>query len=126
MQPRRKDVLVADASSKLAPTNQELERPVRIREFVLLFGLRGDSLLVAAETLLGAGYSPVSTLDPDEAIADMHRFAFDALVLPIRVPPSIRERMVAAYRALRPSGKVIEFEGAPRRLLEWLNRALSP
>ncbi len=101
------------------------ERPTRAREFVLVFGISSESLHDTTETLVLAGYSPVSTVDPDEAIADMHRFAFDALVLAARITPTIRERMVGAYRALRPRGKVIEFDGAPRRLVESVNRALA-
>lgn len=92
---------------------------------MLVFGISSESLHDTAETLVLAGYSPVSTVDPDEAIADMHRFAFDALVLAARIAPTIRERMVGAYRALRPRGKVIEFDGAPRRLIESVNRALA-
>ena len=102
------------------------ERPTRLREFVLVVALSGETMLDAADALARAGYSPVSTLDPDEAIADMHRFAFDALVLAARTAPSLRERIVGEYRALRPRGKVIEFEGAPGRLVESLNRALAP
>jgi hypothetical protein len=97
----------------------------RYHEAVLLFGPGGESLDAARERLAGAGFLPVTSGDADEAIADMHRFAFDALVVSSRVERPLRERMVGAYRALRPGGRVIEFDGRPRLLLASVRRAFA-
>jgi hypothetical protein len=98
-------------------------RGKRPLEFVLLVGANRESLGDAGDTLREAGYLPVVSGSADEAIADMHRVAFDALVVSGPVTAPARERMLGAFRSLRPEGLVIDFDGPARRLVASVRRA---
>ena len=104
------------------PAQKSGPRGKRSLEFVLFVGADG-SLGDAGASLRDAGYLPVVSGSAEEAIADMHRVAFDALVVSRDVAPPARERMLSAFRSLRPEGLVVDFDGPPRRLVASVRRA---